>query len=83
LEYLPRDSSEFKGINIINSLVNWPNGWGGVLKVNCRETEDIDVEIKDIILDNKVRIPERLYEIVGVLENGFLKPIFKFTNEIV
>lgn len=83
LKYLPRDSNEFKQINIINSLVDWPNGWGGILKVNCRDTDDVEIQIKDIILDNKVRIPERLYEIVGVLENGFLKPVFKFTNEIV
>jgi hypothetical protein len=81
--YVQRDINELGTINIVNSLANWPNGWGGILKVQTRDNSEVDVVIKDVILDNKVRIPERLYEITGVVVDGLLRPIFKFTNEIV
>ena len=83
LNYTQRDSNIFGQINIVNSLANWPNGWGGILKVKSKLNEDINITINDAILDNKVRIPERLYEITGILINDVLKPLFKFTNEIV
>jgi hypothetical protein len=83
LKYLPRNSNTYEEINIINNLANWPNGWGGVLTVFRREEENIEITIDDIILENKVRIPERLYEISGILVDGLLKPLFRFTNEIV
>lgn len=83
LKYLPRDSNTYEEINIVNSLANWPSGWGGVLTIGKREEDDVEITIQDIILDNKVRIPERLYEISGILVDGLLKPLFRFTNEIV
>lgn len=83
MTYIQRDINEVGTINIINSLVDWPNGWGGILKVQTRNNSEVEVTIKDVILDNKVRIPERLYEITGVVVDDLLKPVFKFTNEIV
>lgn len=83
LKYLPRDSNTYEEINIVNSLADWPSGWGGVLTIGKREEDDVEITIQDIILDNKVRIPERLYEISGILVDGLLKPLFRFTNEIV
>lgn len=83
LTYLQRNSNVFGEISIVNSLANWPNGWGGILKVKSKLSEDINITIDDAILDNKVRIPERLYEITGILVDNVLKPVFKFTNEIV
>ena len=48
-----------------------------------REEDDVQFAVEDIILDNKVRIPERLYEITGTLDaNGVVQPTFNFTNEI-
>lgn len=70
-------------ITIFNSLASWPSGWGGILKVYLRDDTTYDIRIDDVILDNKVRIPERLYEITGTLDaNGVLKPTFNFTNEL-
>lgn len=70
-------------ITVLNSLASWPSGWGGILKVYMRGGDTYDVAVEDIILDNKVRIPERLYEITGTLDaNGVLQPTFNFTNEI-
>lgn len=81
--YVQRGLSELGKINIVNSLANWPSGWGGVIKVQTRDSINVDVQINDVILENKVRIPERLYEISGIIEDNVLKPVFKFTNEIV
>lgn len=81
--YIQRNSNELGKINIVNSLANWPNGWGGLLRVQTRSNLEVEVEIKDAILENKVRIPERLYEISGILVDDILRPVFKFTNEIV
>lgn len=83
MTYIQRDINDLGTINIVNSLSNWPNGWGGILKVQTRDNTEVEVVVKDVILDNKIRIPERLYEITGVVVDGLLKPIFKFTNEIV
>lgn len=70
-------------INILNSLVQWPSSWGGTLTIAMREEDDVQFAVEDIILDNKVRIPERLYEITGALDaNGVVQPTFNFTNEI-
>lgn len=81
--YVQRNTTELGTINIINSLADWPNGWGGILKVQTRDNSEVEITIKDVILDNKVRIPERLYEISGIVVDGILKPVFRFTNEII
>jgi len=77
-----KNQNQFIEITILNSLANWPNGWGGVLKIKPRTGDDIDIVINDVILDNKVRIPERLYEYTGTLVDGVLQPTFNFTNEL-
>lgn len=78
-----KDDDSDIDITVLNSLASWPSGWGGILKVHQRGGSSYDVTISDIILDNKVRIPERLYEITGTLDaNGVLQPTFNFTNEI-
>lgn len=78
-----KDDDSDIDITVLNSLASWPSGWGGILKVYQRGGSSYDVTISDIILDNKVRIPERLYEITGTLDaNGVLQPTFNFTNEI-
>ena len=76
--------TEFTDITIVNSLANWPSGWGGLLRVGTRDGEDIEITVADVILDNKVRLSERLYEVTGTLDEttGILKPTFNFTNEI-
>ena len=76
--------TEFTDITIVNSLANWPSGWGGLLRVGTRDSEDIEITVDDVILDNKVRLSERLYEVTGTLDEttGVLKPTFNFTNEI-
>ena len=60
------------------------SGWGGLLRVGTRDSEDIEITVDDVILDNKVRLSERLYEVTGTLDEttGVLKPTFNFTNEI-
>lgn len=83
MTYTKRNANEIGTINIVNSLSDWPNGWGGILRVQTRNDFEVEINVNDAILDNKVRIPERLYEITGVLIDGTLRPIFKFTNEIV
>lgn len=83
MTYIQRNTDEIGTINIVNSLSNWPNSWGGILRVQTRNDFEVEINVNDSILDNKVRIPERLYEITGVLIDGTLKPLFKFTNEIV
>jgi hypothetical protein len=83
LNYIKRDSNVLGEVSILNSLANWPNSWGGIIKVKTNSGEDVNITIEDVILDNKVRIPERLYEITGIFVNGALKPLFKFTNEIL
>ena len=69
-------------IAILNSLGTWPAGWGGSLIVKQRNGNEVEMMVEDIILDNKVRIPERLYEITGTLIDGVLVPTFNFTNEL-
>ena len=74
--------SETTEVTIVNSLAPWPSGWGGRLVVLQRNGNEVEMEIEDIILDNKVRIPERLYEITGTVINDVLVPTFNFTNEL-
>tara|TARA_B100000902_G_C27282165_1_gene902394 strand:+ start:733 stop:1584 length:852 start_codon:yes stop_codon:yes gene_type:complete len=70
-------------INVLNSLAEWPSSWGGTLTVNMRDDDNVSFAVDDIILDNKVEVPERLYEITGSLDaDGVLQPTFNFTNEI-
>lgn len=83
MTYIQRNTDEIGTINIVNNLSNWPNSWGGTLRVQTRNDFEVEINVNDSILDNKVRIPERLYEITGVLIDGTLRPLFKFTNEIV
>ena len=62
-------------------MANWPNGWGGNLTVYLRDGSDFTIPIDDVILDNKVRIPARLFEFTGTIVDGVLQPTFNFTNE--
>lgn len=70
-------------IAIFNALTNWPQSWNGILRVNLRDGQQYDITVGDIVLDNKVVLSERLYEITGTLVDGEIKPTFNFTNEIV
>lgn len=77
------DGTEDINVVVVNSLADWPSSWGGKMTVGLRDGNTFDIGIDDRILDNKVRIPERLYEITGSLdERGILQPTFNFTNEI-
>ncbi|MEK9894716.1 MAG: baseplate wedge protein 53 [Pelagibacteraceae bacterium] len=75
------NKNDFIEINILNNLANWPNGWGGNLTVYLRDGSDFTISIDDVILDNKVRIPARLFEFTGTIVDGVLQPTFNFTNE--
>jgi len=76
------DRDNFIEINILNNLANWPNGWGGNLTIYMRDESDFSINIDDVVLENKVRIPARLFEFTGTLVDGILRPTFNFTNEI-
>lgn len=75
------DKDEFIEISILNNLANWPNGWGGNLTIYLRDDSNFTIPIDDVILDNKVRIPARLFEFTGTIVDGVLQPTFNFTNE--
>ena len=76
------DGTADTDITILNSLAEWPSSWGGTLTIGMRDSDDIKFDISDVILDNKVEVPERLFEITGTLDaNGVVKPTFNFTNE--
>ena len=75
------DPTNFIEINILNNLSNWPSGWGGNLTVYLRDGSDFTMSVDDVVLDNKVRIPARLFEFTGTIVDGVLRPTFNFTNE--
>jgi hypothetical protein len=75
------DKNNLIGINILNNLESWPTGWGGNLTVFLRDGSDFTISIDDVILDNKVRIPARLFEFTGTIIDGVLQPTFNFTRE--
>lgn len=68
-------------VSVINSLTPWPQGWGGTLTIPLRNGGQVQFTIDDVILDNKIQIPERLFEFTGSIVNGVLTPTFNFTNE--
>ena len=71
-------------VNVLNSLAEWPSSWGGTLTIGMRDSDDVKFDIADVILDNKVEVPERLFEITGTLDaNGVVQPTFNFTNETI
>jgi hypothetical protein len=70
-------------VAVFNTLTNWPESWSGILRVNLRSGETYDITIDDVVLENKVILSDRLYEITGTLADGEIKPTFNFTNEIV
>ncbi len=83
LEIKTRQNNKIK-VTLVNSLFNWPNGWGGLLSTKRRDGTTIDnIMISDILLeDSNIEIPEGLYRIVGREdENGRLIPVFEFRNE--
>lgn len=83
LKILSADSSGTYDVTLLNSLTDWPSSWGGLLRVVNRNNSIVEIFVQDIILDNKVRVSEKLYEISGTLINGEIKPTFNFTNEII
>ena len=72
-----------KDVAIFNALTNWPESWSGILRVNLRSGQTFDINVDDIVLDNKVVLSDRLYEITGTLVDGEVKPTFNFTNEVL
>lgn len=70
-------------IAVLNSLSDWPQSWGGNLKVYLRNDQSFDIGVDDIVLDHKVILSDKLYEITGTLVDGEIRPTFNFTNEIV
>lgn len=75
------DENNLIEINILNNLSNWPSSWGGNLTVYLRDDTNFTITIGDVVLDNKVKIPARLFEFTGTVVNGVLQPTFNFTNE--
>ena len=70
-------------VAVLNALTNWPESWNGLLRVNLRNGQIFDINVDDIVLDNKVVLSDRLFEITGTLVDGEIKPTFNFTNEIL
>ena len=86
ISYLKITNPEKTGtrdVSILNSLADWPQSWSGILRINLRNGEQFDIAVDDIILDNKVVLSDRLYEITGTLIDGEIRPTFNFTNEII
>ena len=83
LKILSADAGSTYDVTLLNSLTDWPSSWGGLLRVVNRNNAIVEIFIQDIVLDNKVLVSERLYEITGTLINGEIKPTFNFTNEII
>lgn len=78
------DGTADTDVTVLNSLAEWPSSWGGTLTIEMRDGDDVKVNISDVILDNKVKVPERLFEITGTLDaNGVVQPTFNFTNETI
>lgn len=86
ISYLEIPSHENKNnlieVTILNNLDPWPSGWGGSLNIYLRDGSFFTINIDDVILDNTVRIPARLFEFTGTIVDGILKPTFNFTNEV-
>lgn len=83
LKYLPRDSTTYQDILVINTLNNWPNSWNGYTTIKMRDGGDIQLDIDDVILDNKIRITENLYEIVGENIDNQIVPVIRLRRETV
>jgi hypothetical protein len=83
LKILSSNNISTYDVTVLNSLTDWPSGWGGLLRIISRDSSVVEIFVNDIVLDNKVVISERLYEISGTLINGEIKPTFNFTNEIL
>lgn len=83
LKILSADAGSTYDVTLLNSLTDWPSSWGGLLRVVNRNNAVVEIFVQDIVLDNKVLVSERLYEITGTLINGEIKPTFNFTNEII
>ena len=83
LKILSADAGSTYDVTLLNSLTDWPSSWGGLLRVVNRNNAIVEIFVQDIVLDNKVLVSERLYEITGTLINGEIKPTFNFTNEII
>ncbi len=86
ISYLKITNPEKTGtgdVSILNSLSDWPESWNGLLRINLRNGEQFDIIVDDVILDNKVVLSDRLYEITGTLVDGEIKPTFNFTNEVL
>lgn len=77
------DKTSTSDVAIINALTNWPESWNGILRVNLRSGDTYDITVDDVVLDNKVILSDRLYEITGTLIDGEIRPTFNFTNEVV
>ena len=78
------DGTADTDVNVLNNLAEWPSSWGGTLTIKLRDGDDVRVNVSDVILDNKVKVPERLFEITGTLDaNGVVQPTFNFTNETI
>jgi|LakMenE18May11ns_1017448.scaffolds.fasta_scaffold9935934_3 hypothetical protein len=85
VSYLKITTADKTGANdvaILNALTNWPQSWSGILRVNLRNGQKFDINVNDIVLDNKVVLSDRLYEITGTLVDGEIRPTFNFTNEV-
>lgn len=70
-------------VAVFNSLTDWPESWGGNLRVYMRDDQPYDIKVNDAISDHKVTLSDKLFEITGTLIDGEVKPTFNFTNEIV
>jgi hypothetical protein len=86
VSYLKIENSNKTGKNevaILNALTNWPQSWSGILRVHLRNNQTFDINVSDVVLDNKVVLSDRLYEITGTLVDGEVRPTFNFTNEVI
>jgi hypothetical protein len=83
LKIINSDGNGSYSVSVFNTLKDWPESWGGLLRINMRNNQTYDVIVNDIVLNNKVVLSDKLYEITGTLVDGEIKPTFTFTNEIV
>lgn len=68
-------------ININNTLLPWPEGWGGQVPITLRGGETYNLPVGDELGDTFITLPDYLYEIVRTEINNEVNTQFVFTPQ--
>lgn len=72
--------NQIYSINITNSLLPWPSGWGGTLNVTTR-SGNLNVSLDDEIGSTYINLPRYLYDFIRKEENGTIITEFVFVPQ--